>query len=63
LLRSLSRGRPPPPEVHGPEAPVVVVDDSVTACRRPWVDAENFHGQRLGAPADVPADAEPLRKS
>ncbi len=33
---------------------MVVVDDSVSACSRPWVDAEDFHGQRLGVSADVP---------
>src|SRR5262249_61410189 len=49
--------RAPPPEIHGPEAPVVFVDDSVSACSRAWVDAEDFHGQRLGAGPDNPAIA------
>jgi len=33
------------------------VDDSVSACSRPWVDAEDSHGQRLGSRADDPAAA------
>src|SRR5262249_50840993 len=37
----LAGARAPPPEVHGPEAPVVFVDDSVSACSRAWVDAED----------------------
>src|SRR5207253_7031402 len=50
-LQGLAGARLPPPEVHGPEAPVVFVDDSVSACSRAWVDAEDFHGQRLGSAA------------
>jgi hypothetical protein len=34
---------------------VVFVDDSVSASSRSRVDAEDFHGQRLGGAADVPA--------
>jgi hypothetical protein len=34
---------------------VVFVDDSVSACSRARVDAEDFHGQRLGAGPDNPA--------
>jgi hypothetical protein len=33
---------------------VVFVDDSVSACSRARVDAEDFHGQRLGAGPDNP---------
>jgi len=35
---------------------VVFVDDSVSACSRARVDSEDFHVQRLGAPADIPAE-------
>ena len=33
---------------------MVFVDDSVSACSRAWVDAEDSHGQRLGVSADSP---------
>jgi hypothetical protein len=32
------------------------VDDPVPASSRPWVDAENFHAERLGIRPDVPPD-------
>src|SRR5262249_21696557 len=56
-LRALAGSRAPPPVARGPEAPVAFVDDPVSACRRPWVDAENLHGETLGATPDVPAPA------
>jgi hypothetical protein len=31
------------------------VDDPVPARSRPWIDAEDLHGETLGARADVPA--------
>jgi hypothetical protein len=53
----LPGARVPPPEVHGPEAPVVFVDDSVSACSRARVDSEDFHVQRLGGGPDIPPAA------
>src|SRR5439155_10344152 len=53
-LGTLSGGRLPPPVVDGPEAPVAFVDDAVPARSRPWIDADDFHGQRLGVRPDVP---------
>ena len=54
LLQALGARRSPPPVARGPEAPSAFVDDSVPACSRPWVDAENLHGNTLGVPSDVP---------
>jgi hypothetical protein len=37
-------------------------DDAVSACSRAWVDAEDRHDPRLGAPPDVPPAADLLRR-
>ena len=42
-----ARRRAPPPVADGPEAPVACVDDSVSACRRSGVDAEDFHVEHV----------------
>ena len=47
-LGAFGRGRFPPPVVDGPEAPVFFVDDAVPARSRPWIDAYDLHGERLG---------------
>ncbi len=47
-FRPLLCGRSPPPVARGPEAPAAFVDDSVPACSRPWVDAEDLHEDTLG---------------
>src|SRR2546421_4481311 len=47
-LGAFGRGRFPPPVVDGPEAPVFFVDDAVPARSRPWIDAYDLHGKRLG---------------
>src|SRR5207253_411506 len=52
-LRPFSGARLPPPVVDGPEAPVAFVDDAVPARSRPWIDADDLHGQRLGSDPDV----------
>ena len=54
-LRSLPGARPPAPAVDAPDATIPFVDDAVSACRRPWVDAENPHVRRVGSrPDDCP---------
>ena len=52
-LRPLGGGCFPPPVVDGPEAPVFFVDDAVPARSRPWIDADDLHGKRLGIQPDV----------
>jgi hypothetical protein len=47
-LGAFARGRFPPPVVDGPEAAVFFVDDAVPARSRPWIDADDLHGERLG---------------
>jgi hypothetical protein len=47
-LGPFGRGRFPPPVVESPEAPVFFVDDAVPARSRPWIDAYDLHGKRLG---------------
>ena len=42
---------------------MVVVDDSVSACSRSRVDAEDFHVQRLGGTADVPSARNEARSA
>src|SRR5258708_182398 len=57
-LHALPRLCSPPPVAKLPEAPVAFVDDPVPASCRPWIDAEDFHPERLRTPSDVPAEAQ-----
>src|SRR5262249_50270957 len=61
-LRTLARARPPPPVVDGPEAPVAFVDDPVTARCRSWIDAEDFHEERLWSLSDSPSPPSRVRR-
>ena len=49
----------PAPGVHRLEAPAAFVDDPVPARSRPWVDAEDFHVQRVRSLADGGASPAP----
>ena len=46
--------RLPPIELDGADAPAFCMNDSVPARCRSRIDAEDLHGSRLGAVADVP---------
>ena len=54
-LHAVPRLCSPPPVAEFPEAPVAFVDDPVPARSRPWIDAEDFHPERLRTTPDVPA--------
>src|SRR4051812_3952041 len=54
-LRTLAGGGLPPPEVDRLEAVSSFADYPEAACRRPWIDAENRHGDTLGTASDTPA--------
>ena len=45
--------RPPAAVGELPDAPVACVDDAVPACCRPWIDAENLHGEKVGTASDA----------
>ena len=63
-VEPLPRGRPPASRRHRPEAPVASLDDPVPARSRPWVDAEDFHVQKLfGGPDVPPANGQPVQFS
>jgi len=53
-LQALRRGGLPPSVADGSEAPVALVYEPVPASSRPWIDAENFHEERLWSDPDVP---------
>src|SRR5262245_9520491 len=62
LRRAVCRARLPAPVGELPEAPVACVDDAVSACRRPWIDAENPHGRSVRTVSDA-ASLAPWRSS
>ena len=51
-LRPLARACRPAPGRECRDPPAAFVDDPVAARSRPWVDAENLHGRRVGGRAD-----------
>ena len=55
VLRALSCAGRPASVGEGCDTPLAFVDDPVPARSRPWIDAEDFHVQRVRSASDVPA--------